>query len=113
MKNKTKIKIGIVILLILLFTGITLIRMSHSKTEVIKCISEKAILYSQSNNAFCIQQEEVFKKKVKLLNGVDCSVYYGVCSDAGVKVLPTWILNNGTQLIGFYQIKELQEIMGC
>jgi len=113
MKNKTKIKIGIIIILILLFSMITLIRMSHSKTEIIKCISQQAILYSQSNNDFCLQQEEVFGKKVKLLTGVDCLVNSSICSDAGIKVIPTWVLNNGTQLKGFYQIKELQEIMGC
>ena len=111
MKNKTKIKIGIIIILILLFSMITLIRMSHSKTEIINCISQKAILYSQSNNDFCLQQEEVFGKKIKLLRGVDCSINSSICSDAGIKILPTWILNNGTQLKGVYSIEKLQEIL--
>ena len=84
----------------------------NPKEAVVKCISSKATLYIQDGCPHCLTQQERFGDCSKLLNVVDCTKTPNKCVEAGIRAVPTWILN-GTLIEGAYKIDELKEMTGC
>lgn len=77
-----------------------------------KCLAEKSFLYTQLGCHACKIQEEMFGNYYKNLNVVDCTSETLKCSEKGIQVTPTWIINNEIYP-GVQTIEKLKEITDC
>ena len=115
MKKETIITISIIVGIIILCILVLLFKSFNNKPigeEVVKCISNKSILFIQTGCSHCIKQEELFGDKVELLNIVNCIKSPEICSENNIIKIPTWIINN-EKYVGFYKINELKNITDC
>ncbi len=115
-KVKTRlITLGIVVCVIVI-SAILIYTKSINKNnpseEIVKCISEKAVLYVQTGCSHCQTQKDKFGDKLELLRIIDCTKTLEKCVEKGITSIPTWIFND-THFKGVYEIEELKEIMGC
>jgi len=113
-RTKRIITAGIIVGIILLAIVLILIKTNcaNPSEEIVKCIANKSTLYIQTGCSHCLKQEYIFGKCYELINVVDCTKTPNKCVEAGIRAIPTWILN-GTLIEGVYKIEELQEMMGC
>ena len=88
------------------------INKNNPSEEIVKCISEKAVLYVQTGCSHCLKQKKEFGKYYGLLNVVDCTKTPEECIEAEIISVPTWVFN-GTHIRGTHEVEELKEIMGC
>ena len=88
---------------------------NNPEKELVECISEKAVLYTQKGCLFCGKQEDLFGEQYSLLRIVDCSEKdnWKKCLNSGIMSTPSWVLNDGTKISGVKSIEELKEILGC
>lgn len=84
-----------------------------------KCISDSgAKFYGASWCPHCKTQKEVFGKSAKYLPYVECSMPGSnavslMCKNANIESLPTWVLPDGSRLIGTQTIETLAEKTAC
>jgi len=112
MKKDLVITFGIIILVIILAYGVISLRNRDKNVdeEVVKCIGEKAILYTQLGCHACIAQEDLFGDNYQYLNVVDCFYEREKCEE--IRVTPTWKI--GEDLIeGVNSFEKLRELTGC
>ncbi|VVB77539.1 Uncharacterised protein [uncultured archaeon] len=84
----------------------------QGEPDLMKCISEKAIMYSQKSCPHCITQKEMLGNFTSLFTIVDCKEEPQKCSDNEIKLTPTWIID-GKKVEGVQQINQLKELTGC
>lgn len=80
--------------------------------ELVECIANKSIIYSQLGCSHCIKQEKEFGKYKDLLNKIDCFYNESICINKQIRVTPTWEVD-GKLIEGYYNIKDLRNITGC
>lgn len=78
-----------------------------------KCIGEKATIYTSESCIYCKKQEKMFGDNYQYLNIVDCKEEPQKCIEADITGTPTWVLEDGTKLIGVQDIEELKEATNC
>lgn len=78
--------------------------------EIIKCIAEKSILYTQLGCHACETQEELFGENYKYFEVTDC--FYELDKCVGIEATPTWKIK-GDFYKGIKSVEELQELTGC
>ena len=78
--------------------------------EIIKCIGEKATLYTQLGCAHCKTQEELFGENIKYITVIDCFYEREKCGK--ITATPTWVIN-GKEYLGLKSIDKLREITNC
>ncbi|MEX2016872.1 MAG: hypothetical protein WD876_00155 [Candidatus Pacearchaeota archaeon] len=121
-KKKTLIYVGISALVLIIVIGGVMTGFgvfnpdeegneSISK-EIVSCISENSVYYSQTGCLACQRQEEMFGEYASLLNKIDCKYEPEKCSVAGIAGTPTWIINNQKQ-VGVQTIDTLKILTGC
>ena len=83
--------------------------------DLVGCISKQATLYTQNGCLFCEKQKKLFGGSYENLSYIDCTKEENLynCTHTDLRATPTWVLNNGTSLIGVYEIKELKEMFKC
>lgn len=115
MKNRNFKKwvniLGIVILFLLIIFVLTKPKETpQTDIEVVKCISEKATLYTQLGCHACEKQENLFGENYKYLDVIDC--FYTPSKCQNIMATPTWKINNNLYK-GIHTIEELKELTGC
>ncbi len=121
-KGRTYIWIGVILVLVAVFAiwGITSYAGPGKYDEFAKCLSEKGVKeYGAYWCPNCQTQKNMFGKSFKGVEYVECSPngkgspQAEVCNLAGVSGYPTWINNEGRQLVGVQQMNRLAEFSGC
>ena len=122
MKNKSKIIIGIVVLLGLggvTWAAAVLPYRPDTLDGFAKCIKDSgATFYGAFWCPHCQATKAMFGKSAKKLPYIECSKPSGkgqlkICTDAGVEGYPTWVFPDGTRLSGERTIAELAAKTNC
>lgn len=119
MDKDTKIYLALGTIVILIIIGIYYWKNSNSNEtvneEIMKCIAEKSIMYSQTACSHCIQQKEILGDYLELFNVIECDESKEEtkkCLDEGITGTPTWVIN-GKKAEGIQSIKQLRELAEC
>jgi len=117
--NKGSLNIFVVVVIILLIGAVSFLWISRTQDipgttseATAICIAENSIMYGTEWCSYCNMQKNMFGENADLLNFVDCDTNKEVCIDAGVKVFPTWVINNELYT-GVRSEEELMELTGC
>lgn len=79
-----------------------------------RCLAEKRVtMYGASWCPHCLDQKNDFGSSFQYVPYVECSTNPKACVDAGVDATPTWILGDGTRLIGRQPLEALSAAAGC
>lgn len=79
-----------------------------------QCLSEKGItMYGADWCPHCQNEKKAFGDSFKYVSYVECPKNPKLCLSAGVDGYPTWILKNGTRLVGEQGLERLSEVSGC
>ena len=80
--------------------------------NLVECIAENSILYTQLGCHACETQEKLFGDNYNKLNIVDCFYEKEKCLQENITATPTWIIN-GEKIIGTKEIEELKILTNC
>ena len=109
--NKKKVASILIIIGILIISYFALKQKNpETPTEIVKCIGENSVLYSQLGCSACKKQEELFGENYQYLNEIDCFYEVDKCSE--IRVTPTWIIK-GQKYEGVQTIEELKKLTEC
>ena len=84
-----------------------------------KCMTEKDVkFYGAFWCPHCANQKEMFGPSIQYVNYIECSTpdkkgQTEACIAAGIKVYPTWELQNGTRIEGELKPEQLSRMTGC
>ncbi len=107
-----------VIAIVLIITAVLLfLYIEESSPEIVDektllCIAEKSQLYVSTNCGYCNSQKRLLGEDSSMFNITDCRQNPSACVDAGIQVVPTWIID-GEVYTGYHIIKDLKEITNC
>jgi len=115
--DKTKIIIGILIVVALVFVlTIKDNRDNNPKISIeafSNCLNNSgAVMYGTSWCHYCNQQKTMFGPSFKYINFVDCDINQTLCRNNGITGYPTWIIK-GTPYSGVQEFSELSTASGC
>lgn len=104
--------IGIIFGIAIIVLISSLIQKPNNPTneEIVKCIGENAVLYTQIGCHACKIQENLFGENLKHINIIDCFYEPEKCQD--ILGTPSWEINGETYL-GVQSIEKLKELIGC
>lgn len=83
------------------------------------CLADKgAKLYGAYWCGHCAQQKAMFGEGIKYVTYIECdsrgeNADPSACTAAGIEAFPTWILADGTKLIGTQQLETLAVKTAC
>jgi len=115
MKKDTKIYLTLGVIILIVIAGISYIKSTNQVTPeegTIKCIAQKAILYSQTDCSHCKQQKQILGEYQSLFKIIECDKETDLCIKKEITRTPTWEIN-GKFYPGIKSIKELSDIAGC
>jgi len=104
-------KKAILFILLIILSGCS--NASLISKESTECIASKATLYMSESCIHCIKQENMFGENYQYLNKVSCKLDPKKCLEAGITGTPTWVLNDGTQLVGVQELDVLKRVTNC
>lgn len=114
--NKKRIVVWINILVAVIIVSIVLFVVTkpnepaQTDIDIVKCIADNSVLYSQLGCSACETQEELFGENYKYLNVIDCFYELDKCQE--ITATPTWKIK-GEFYKGVKSIEQLQELTGC
>jgi glutaredoxin len=109
--TKNRVVMFIIILVIIIISYFSLTKSPpETNEEIIKCIGEKATLYTQLGCAHCKTQEELFGENIKYIEVIDCFYEREKCEK--ITATPTWIIS-GEEYLGVKSIDKLKELTNC
>lgn len=76
------------------------------------CVSKNSILYIGDGKISDLQRQEFGIVGLVFLNKVDCVKQEDKCNIDGIRVLPTWIINNQTTY-GKLTMNQLKNMTNC
>jgi hypothetical protein len=113
------ISIFIVVILVFGFnltgyiTGFFVADFDYGMEGFAKCLTEnRAVLYTSLSCPHCNEQKEMFGEAITYIENVDCVTDPNVCSEDGIQVVPTWIINN-ERYEGVQSFESLGGLTGC
>ncbi|MFA5258719.1 MAG: hypothetical protein WC979_10135 [Candidatus Pacearchaeota archaeon] len=115
MKKDTKIYLTLAVIILIVIAGISYIKNTNQVTpeeETVKCIAEKAVMYSRSDCSHCKQQKQILGVYQNLFKIVECDKETDLCIKKDITGTPTWEIN-GKFYPGIRSIKELSDLTGC
>ena len=109
--NKNRLLTLGIILVIIIISYFSLTKPTpETNQEIVQCIGEKSILYSQLGCSHCETQEELFGDNLQYINKIDC--FYESEKCIGIQGTPSWKIK-GEYYTGVKSIEKLQELTGC
>lgn len=117
MNNEIRTILILVIIIIAIIFGINYIKgfgkeKIDNESNLLKCISESAVMYSQKSCPHCIKQKEILGNYTNLFIIIDCLEEPQKCANKKITGTPTWIVNN-KKIEGVQSINQLKELTGC
>ena len=113
MNKDLKIYLALVVIILLVIGGVYYWKNMNQITpeeQTMKCISSKAVLYSQTDCSHCKQQKQILGEYASLFKIIECDKEPQKCTE--ITGTPTWKIN-GKNYEGIRSIKELADITGC
>jgi len=94
-------------------TGFFVADSSHDTEGFAQCLADRgAVLYTSMGCPHCQDQKDMFGDALQYIENVDCVTDPNVCSEKGIRVVPTWIINN-ERYEGIQSFERLGELTGC
>ena len=115
MEKREMIVYSVVLLSILFFGYLIVVGMTTAgpHDDFAQCLSEKGIkMYGTDWCSHCQDQKLLFGKSFSYINFINCDTFRNECSAAGVKVYPTWIIENKIYT-GSQSLEYLSSLSGC
>ena len=112
-------KISLISAIVCLLIGVSGCGKDASEVEKLaKCLAEKNVtMYGAYWCGHCSSQKKMFGDSFQYINYVECADTENggaeTCIKEGIEGLPTWILGDGTKLVGARRLPELAESAGC
>ena len=84
-----------------------------------KCLTKKnVIMYGSFLCQHCSDQRKMFGESFKYIHYTECSRRASpqdsaACRAAGIRYVPTWVLDKGEKLVGVQTFKTLSDKTGC
>ena len=87
---------------------------STALEEFGQCLAQKgAVMYGAEWCSHCQNEKRALGAGFKYVEYVECPDNIDVCTAKGVEGYPTWILADGTKLVGEQGIEGLARATGC
>jgi glutaredoxin len=84
-----------------------------SHDDFARCLSEKdVVMYGADWCSHCQNQKRMFGSSFRYVNYVECPQNQEICTSAGVRAYPTWVIN-GTNYEGEQPLQRLSSLTGC
>jgi len=94
-------------------TGFFVADFDYGMEGFAKCLTAKGVvLYTSLSCPHCSEQKEMFGEAIKYIENVDCVTDPNVCSENGIRVVPTWIINK-ERYEGVQSFESLSGLTGC
>ena len=82
--------------------------------EFAQCLAEREVtMYGGAWCSHCQNQKKLFGSSFEYVPYVECPNNVALCKEKGVTGYPTWILGDGTKLVGEQSLQELSEQASC
>jgi len=82
--------------------------------EFAQCLSDKGFVLAGTDWCpHCQDQKKAFGSSVQYINFKNCDFEKDWCNTNGVQYYPTWILPDGSQVVGNKSMETLAELSGC
>ena len=82
--------------------------------EFAECLGEKGItMYGENSCPHCKEQKYLFGDDFKYVPYIECANTPQKCTEAQVKLYPTWINSQGEQKKGVQRLNDLATWSGC
>ena len=118
------IKIGLVFCVLIALMVIAVVVFATSLPEeknydeFAQCLTDKGLkMYGSVYCGHCNAQKRMFGSSWEYIDNAECTSQYGgqteECVEAGIRAYPTWVLPDGTQLLGEQSFEKLSELSGC
>jgi len=104
-----------IVFILFLFSLLVIVGCSNNNPaneEIIKCIGQKVTLYVSEGCTHCVKQKQILGEIIKYIDLIDCSENSQACQNAGIRYVPTWIIN-GEKITGAQTIEVLKTLTGC
>lgn len=115
MNKDLKIYLTLVVIVLIVIAGVYYFKnktIATPELQTMKCISEKAVMYSQTDCSHCKQQKEILGEYSNLFTIVECDKQTDLCIKKEITGTPTWEIN-GKLYQGVKSIKELSDLTSC
>ncbi|MFA7707733.1 MAG: hypothetical protein WCX73_02180 [Candidatus Pacearchaeota archaeon] len=113
MKKDVKIYLVLTLIVLIIIVGIFYVKENNTQTpeeKTMKCISNKATLYSRTTCSHCMDQKEILGQYASLFKITECDETPQLCPE--ITGTPTWEIN-GKLYSGVKSIKELADLTNC
>ncbi|MGC9610810.1 MAG: hypothetical protein ABSE68_01155 [Minisyncoccia bacterium] len=78
------------------------------------CLRDKKVtMYGAYSCVHCQNQKKLFGSSFQYVPYVECTQETARCTAAGIEGLPTWVLADGTKLLGEQSFEDLSKASGC
>lgn len=79
-----------------------------------KCLTSKNVaMYGAYWCTHCQNQKRLFGDAFKFVHYVECTTDTKLCTEKGVAGYPTWIVGDGSKLVGEQSLETLSAATGC
>ncbi len=127
MNGKTKMIIGLVILVVLIVLGMRVVLRGRSTSTAgggqydtfAMCLKNKNVsFYGAFWCPHCQEQKKLFGASASLLPYIECSTpdakgQTQICKDKAITGYPTWIFADGSRMSGVLSFADLSQKSGC
>ncbi len=119
--DPSKITLG-AMLLVLILLAFAVFGMSGGQKgydEFAQCLTQKGFkMYGSVHCGHCNEQKTMFGDSWQYIDYVECSLPNGPgqaeeCRQAGIRAYPTWVLPDGTEVLGKQSFETLSGLSGC
>ncbi len=87
---------------------------STALDEFGRCLASKgAVMYGAEWCPHCQNEKKALGSGLRFVDYVECPDNPKLCIDKGIEGYPTWVLEDGTRLVGEQGIERLAQATGC
>ena len=122
MSGMSKLFLGFGVAFVLVFLAVLVfgadVPEEKNHDEFAQCLTDKGFkMYGSVYCGHCNAQKKMFGSSWEYVTHFECSSQYGgqteECVEAGIMAYPTWVLPDGTQVLGEQSFEKLSELSGC
>ena len=120
--NQVKMnKLVLVIVMVIVIVAIGILVWSNRSApanaaldQFAQCLASKNVtMYGADWCQHCQSEKNAFGNSFRYVPYVECPDNIQTCLDLGIEGYPTWILGDGTRLVGKQGLEGLSEASGC
>ena len=119
---KNLIRVSKFFLILVLVFGFTFLILNSKRKDAstnnfdtfAKCLTERgAKMFGAYWCLHCKNEKAAFGDSFKYINYVECTEQVNECIAAGITGYPTWVLSDGTKLVGEQGLEKLSKSAKC